>query len=173
VFDVEEILTHGGSLRIYGRHAENAIRPVEPAVEALLAKEGAAGLDRLETYRAFDEQVKETKRRLLEFLINAKREGKSVVAYGAAAKGNTLLNYCGIRTDLLAYTVDRNPYKHGRFLPGTHIPVYPPERIAETRPDYVLILPWNIRSEIVSQMRHIRDWGGRFVVPIPTATLLP
>jgi 2-polyprenyl-3-methyl-5-hydroxy-6-metoxy-1,4-benzoquinol methylase len=172
LFDVEEIPTHGGSLRIYGRHAENVARPVEPAVEALLAKERAAGLDRLETYRAFDEQVKETKRRLLEFLIAAKRAGKSVVAYGAAAKGNTLLNYCGVRADFLDYAVDLSPHKQGRYLPGTHIPIHAPARIAETRPDYVLILPWNIRSEIVSQMRHIRDWGGRFVVPIPSVKVL-
>ena len=172
LFDVEEIPTHGGSLRIYGRHAENAALAVGPAVDALLAKERAAGLDRLETYRAFDEQVKETKRRLLEFLIEARRKGKSVVAYGAAAKGNTLLNYCGIRADFLDYAVDLSPHKQGRYLPGTHIPIHAPARIAETRPDYVLILPWNIRSEIVSQMRHIRDWGGRFVVPIPSVKVL-
>jgi len=172
LFDVEEIPTHGGSLRIYGRHAEAPGPAVGPAVEALLAKERAAGLDRLDTYRAFDEQVKETKRRLLEFLIEARRKGKSVVAYGAAAKGNTLLNYCGIRADFIDYAVDLSPHKQGRFLPGTHIPIHAPARIAETRPDYVLILPWNIRGEIVSQMRHIRDWGGRFVVPIPSVKVL-
>jgi 2-polyprenyl-3-methyl-5-hydroxy-6-metoxy-1,4-benzoquinol methylase len=172
LFDVEEIPTHGGSLRIYGRHAETPAPAVEPAVEALLAKERAAGLDRLDTYRAFDEQVKETKRRLLEFLIEVRRQGKSVVAYGAAAKGNTLLNYCGIRADFIDYAVDLSPHKQGRFLPGTHIPIHAPARIAETRPDYVLILPWNIKSEIVSQMRHVRDWGGRFVVPIPSVKVL-
>jgi hypothetical protein len=118
-------------------------------------------------YSAFGEQVKETKRKLLTFLIDAKRAGKTVAGYGAPGKGNTLLNYCGIRTDFLDYTVDRNPYKHGKFLPGTHVPIFPPEKISETRPDYVLILPWNFKDEIMQQMAFIRDWGGQFVVPIP------
>ena len=167
LFDVEEIPTHGGSLRIYARHAADLSRPVEPAVAELRGREERAGLKRLETYSAFDEQVKETKRKLLEFLIAAKRDGKSVVGYGAPGKGNTLLNYCGIRSDFIDYTVDRNTYKHNKFLPGTHIPIFPPERIRETRPDYVLILPWNLRKEIAEQLSYIHEWGGKFVVPIP------
>src|SRR5690606_32466022 len=130
-------------------------------------REREAGVLGLDYYRSFGERVKETKRQLLDFLIQARREGKTVVGYGAPGKGNTLLNYCGIRTDFLDYTVDRNPYKHGRYTPGTHIPIFPPSRIDETKPDYVLILPWNLKDEIMAQMAHIRDWGGRFVVPIP------
>jgi SAM-dependent methyltransferase len=172
LFDVDRIPTHGGSLRIYARHAQDDSKPVTERVSDLLRAEKEAGLDRLEAYRAFAEQVRETKRALLEFLIDAKRQGKSIVGYGAAAKGNTLLNYCGIRTDFLDYVVDRNPHKAGKFLPGTHIPIVAPERIRETRPDYVLILPWNIRNEIVQQMAHVRDWGGRFVVPIPRVEIL-
>jgi SAM-dependent methyltransferase len=167
LFDVEELPTHGGSLRIYARHAEDTARPVTERAVKLRDRERAAGLDRLETYASFTEQVHETKRGLLEFLIGARRRGKRVAGYGAPGKGNTLLNYCGIRTDFLEYTVDRNPYKHGRFLPGTHIPIYPPERIRETRPDYVLILPWNLKDEIMEQLAFIRSWGGQFVVPIP------
>ena len=172
LFDVEEIPTHGGSLRIFGRHAQDAQKAVTPRVADLLARERAAGLDRIDAYRAFDEQVKETKRRLLEFLIGAKRAGKRIVGYGAAAKGNTLLNYCGIRTDFIDYTVDRSPHKQGCFLPGVHIPVHGPERIRETKPDYLLILPWNLQDEIVAQMAEIRNWGGRFVVPIPRVKVL-
>jgi hypothetical protein len=130
------------------------------------------GLLRLETYAGFDERVRETKRKLLEFLIGAKRAGKKVVGYGAPGKGNTLLNYCGIRTDFLDFTVDRNPYKQGKFLPGTHIPILLPERLREARPDYVLILPWNLKDEIVRQLAEIRQWGGRFVVPIPEVRVL-
>jgi hypothetical protein len=167
LFDVEELWTHGGSLRIYARHTGDDSRPLCPRVEQLLAREQAAGLNRLEKYALFTEQVQETKRRLLEFLIGAKREGKTVVGYGAPGKGNTLLNYCGIRTDFLDYTVDRNPYKHGRFLPGTHIPIFEPDKIKQTRPDYVLILPWNLKDEIMAQLAEIRTWGGRFVIPIP------
>jgi len=167
LFDVEEIPTHGGSLRIYARHEEDHSRPVEPAVDRLRSREELAGLNRLEAYSVFEEQVKETKRKLLEFLIDAKRDRKSIAGYGAPGKGNTLLNYCGIRTDLIDYTVDRNPYKHHKFLPGTHIPIFPPERIQETRPDYVLILPWNLKNEIIDQLSYIRHWGGKFVVPIP------
>ncbi len=167
LFDVEVLPTHGGSLRIYGRHAEDTTKPVTAAVHSIKAAECAAGMERLETYATFGEQVKETKRRLLEFLIGARREGKHVAGYGAPGKGNTLLNYCGIRTDFLDYTVDRNTYKQGKFLPGTHIPILAPEKIRETRPDYVLILPWNIKDEIMGQLSYIRDWGGRFVVPIP------
>lgn len=173
VFDVEELWTHGGSLRIYARHAEDAQRGIGPRVEALRAREKAAGFGRLERYSVFTERVHGTKRRLLEFLIAAKREGKSIAAYGAPGKGNTLLNYCGIRTDFLDYTVDRNPYKHGRFLPGTHIPIYLPEKIKETRPDYLLILPWNLKDEIMQQMAEVRAWGGQFVVPIPELRVYP
>jgi SAM-dependent methyltransferase len=173
LFDVEEMWTHGGSLRIYARHHEDAARPVGPRVRALLAREKTVGLDRPDRYAAFAEQVRETKRRLLEFLIGAKRQGKSIAGYGAPGKGNTLLNYCGIRTDFLDYTVDRNPYKHGRFTPGTHIPIYPPEKILETRPDYVLILPWNLKDEIMEQMSAVQSWGGQFVVPIPDVKVYP
>lgn len=171
VFDVEELPTHGGSLRVYGRHAEDLSKPVGPRVGALLEREAEGGWDDLETYASFGEKVKETKRKLLTFLIKAKRDEKSVAGYGAPGKGNTLLNYCGIRTDFLDYTVDRNPYKQGKFLPGTHIPIFPPEKLAETKPDYVLILPWNIKDEIMNQYAFIRDWGGRFVVPIPEVTI--
>lgn len=167
LFDVEELPTHGGSLRIYARHNEDDSRPVAPAVQSLVAREIAAGIDRIDTYAAFTEQVKETKRKLLDFLIAARRQGKSIAGYGAPGKGNTLLNYCGIRTDFLDFTVDRNPYKQGKFLPGTHIPIFSPERIAEMKPDYVLILPWNFKDEIMEQMAFIREWGGQFVVPIP------
>ncbi len=167
LFDVEELPTHGGSLRIYARHAEDGTKPVGPRVVELRARERSAGLARMETYEAFSEKVKETKRKLLAFLIAAKREGKTICGYGAPGKGNTLLNYCGIRTDFLDYTVDRNPYKQGKFTPGTRIPIHPPERIRETKPDYVFILPWNFRDEIMGQLGYIRDWGGRFVVPIP------
>ncbi len=173
LFDVEELWTHGGSLRIYARHAAAAPRPVGRRVETMLARERAAGLDCLDRYAAFRERVHETKRKLLDFLISAKREGKTIVGYGAPGKGNTLLNYCGIRSDFLDYTVDRNPYKHGRFLPGTHIPIFPPEKIKETRPDYLLILPWNLKQEIMEQMAGIRSWGGQFVVPIPDVKVYP
>lgn len=172
LFDVEELPTHGGSLRIYGRHADDASKPVGPRVLDLRRREQSAGFETLDHYRSFGEQVKATKRALLQFLVQAKNEGKRIVGYGAPAKGNTLLNYCGIRTDFLDYTVDRSPHKAGQFLPGSHIPIFPPEKIRETRPDYVLILPWNLKDEIMQQMAHIREWGGRFVVPIPTAQVL-
>ena len=171
LFDVEELPTHGGSLRIYGRHAEDAAIPVAPAVRAMRQREIAAGYDQVATYRGFAGRVAEAKHNLLDFLIHARREGKRVAAYGAPGKGNTLLNYCGIREDLLEYAVDRNPYKHGRYLPGTHIPVYAPEKLAETRPDYVLILPWNLKEEIVRQLAYVRNWGAQFVVPIPQLTI--
>jgi SAM-dependent methyltransferase len=167
IFDVEELSTHGGSLRIYVRHTQDASHPETERVRELAEREKKAGFDRLETYFTFGERMKETKRKILAFLIDAKRSQKSVVGYGAPGKGNTLLNYCGIRTDFLDYTVDRNPYKHGKFLPGTHIPIFPPEKIRETRPDYVLILPWNLKDEIREQLQYIREWGGKFVVPIP------
>jgi hypothetical protein len=167
LFDVDEIPTHGGSLRIYACHENDSSKPVEARVVDLRSREEEAGFHCLETYFQFDERVKETKRKLLEFLIWAKREGKSIVGYGAPGKGNTLLNYCGVRTDFIDYTVDRNPYKQGKFLPGTHIPIYPPDKIKETKPDYVLILPWNFKDEIMRQNTFILEWGGQFVVPIP------
>jgi hypothetical protein len=172
LFDVDEIPTHGGSLRLYACHAANAALPVSHKVAGLRLREQAAGLERADTYRAFAEQVRATKRSLLKFLIGAKETGKRVAGYGAPAKGNTLLNYCGVRTDLIEYTVDRSPHKQGRYLPGVHIPIHAPERIMQTRPDYVLILPWNLKEEIVAQMAGIRAWGGRFVVPIPETKVL-
>jgi SAM-dependent methyltransferase len=171
LFDVEELPTHGGSLRIYARHASADGQPPAAAVEELAAREAAAGMETRTPYLGFGERVAETKRGLLDFLIRARRAGSSVAGYGAPGKGNTLLNYCGIRTDLLDYTVDRNPYKHGRFTPGTHIPIHPPSRLAETRPDYILILPWNLSDEIMAQLAYAREWGARFVVPIPEVTV--
>lgn len=172
VFDVDELRTHGGSIRIYARHREDVSKPVTDRVGTLREQEARLGLGRLETYAAFSELVKASKRSLLELLIRLRREGKSIVGYGAPGKGNTLLNYCGIRTDFLEFTVDRNPYKHGRFLPGTHIPVYPVEKIAERRPDYILILPWNLKEEIMAQLAYTREWGAKFIVSIPTAAVL-
>jgi hypothetical protein len=166
LFDVEELPTHGGSLRIFACHA-NDERPISIRVSAMRKLERDHGLHDIATYQRFGEQVKETKRKLLAFLLDAKRDGKSVVGYGAPAKGNTLLNFCGVRTDLLEFTVDRSPHKQGRFLPGTHIPILPPDAIVSRKPDYVLILPWNLRDEVTQQMNCIRDWGGQFVVPIP------
>jgi SAM-dependent methyltransferase len=173
LFDVEEISTHGGSLRVYGCHQEDGSKPVSSKVMALLEREKVAGCDRLEYYASFGEQVEKTKYQLLEFLIQAKKSGKTIAGYGAPGKGNTLLNYCGIRTDFIDYTVDRSPHKQGKFLPGTHIPIYHPDRITETRPDYVFILPWNLKDEIMKQMAHIRGWGGQFFVPIPSPTVFP
>jgi SAM-dependent methyltransferase len=172
LFDVEELPTHGGSLRIYARHARVGTHSARARVRDLRARELKAGLDQMDTYTGFGRQVAETKRALLAFLIREKSAGKTVVGYGAPAKGNTLLNYCGIRTDFLDYTVDRSPHKQGWLLPGTRIPIYEPERIAETRPDYVLILPWNLKDEIIGQMAHIRDWGGKFVVSIPSVEVI-
>jgi SAM-dependent methyltransferase len=172
LFDVDEIPTHGGSIRIYLRHVEDSSKPIGPAVLKLRESELQAGLDQMKTYANFAEQVIESKRALLELLIALRREGKVVAGYGAPGKGNTLLNYCGIRTDFLEFTVDRNPYKHGRLLPGTHIPIHPVERIRERRPDYILILPWNLRDEIVAQLSYAREWGGKFIVPIPVARIL-
>jgi hypothetical protein len=172
LYDVEELPSHGGSLRIYARHAANDALPVTPRVATMRRREEAEGLASVERYTAFSADVQALKRELLTFLIEAKRAGKQVVGYGAPGKGNTLLNYCGIRTDFLDYTVDRSPYKQGTLLPGSWIPVFPPERIFETRPDYVLILPWNLASEITAQMAGIRGWGGRFVVPIPSVRIL-
>lgn len=167
MFDVEQITTHGGSLRIFATHAESSRLLEQQRVAQLRQEEMVAGLADLKTYRDFAEQVKNTKRLLLKFLIDAKQAGKTVAGYGAPAKGNTLLNYCGIRSDFLDYTVDLSPHKQGKFLPGIHIPVFNPDKVRETRPDYLLILPWNLRDEIISQMAHIREWGGKFVLPIP------
>jgi len=172
IFDVDELWTHGGSLRVYVCHADDESHPMEASVSELLRREREAGLLRLETYADFADRVRATKRKLLSFLIEAKSSGKSLAGYGAPGKGNTLLNYCGIRTDFLDYTVDRNPYKHGKYLPGTHIPIFPPEKIFETKPDYVLILPWNLKDEIMSQLAHIRSWGAKFVVPIPQVSVI-
>jgi SAM-dependent methyltransferase len=172
VFDVDELSTHGGSMRIYARHAEDSLRAVHGRVANMLRREEEAGFTRLETYFSFDQKVKRTKQAILSFLIEAKRAGKSIAGYGAPGKGNTLLNYCGIRTDFLDYTVDRNPYKHGRYLPGTRIPIYPPEKLKETRPDYVFILPWNLKDEISRQLAYVREWGGQLVVPIPEVEVL-
>ena len=170
LYDVEELPTHGGSLRIYARHAGGG----EPSERLLAVRESerAHGLHDLSGYLDFEEAARTVKRDLLSFLIGARREGKTVAGYGAAAKGNTLLNYCGIRTDLVDYVVDRSPHKQGRLLPGTRIPIHAPEHVLETKPDYLLILPWNLREEIVGQMSPVREWGGRFVVPIPEVTVL-
>ncbi len=167
IFDVEELSTHGGSLRIYARHHEDASKPVSSRVEHLLEQERAYGLNKVETYSNFAAKCETVKYALLEFLIKARREGKQVVGYGAPGKGNTLLNYCGIREDLLNYTVDRSPYKQNMLLPGTHIPVYAPDKLRDTKPDYILILPWNLKHEIMQQVSYVREWGGKFVVPIP------
>lgn len=172
LFDVEELPTHGGSLRIYAKHSENNKIKIDQRVEALKEVERQKGLGNLETYLNFSRKVQETKRKLLSFLIQVKIDGKTVVGYGAAAKGNTLLNYCGIRTDFIDYTCDRSPHKQGKFLPGTHIPIYSPDKIAETKPDYVLILPWNLKEEITQQLSNVREWGGKFVVPIPEVEIL-
>jgi SAM-dependent methyltransferase len=169
VVDVEELPTHGGSLRVYARHAG---AEVAASVEEIVEKERGFGLDRIETYRQFADGVRACKRALLQFLIAARDDGKRVAGYGAPAKASTLLNYCGARTDFIDYTVDRSPHKQGLYLPGTRIPIFGPEKIAETRPDYVLVLAWNLRHEIMSQMAHIREWGGRFVIPIPRAEVV-
>jgi SAM-dependent methyltransferase len=167
IFDVDRLTTHGGSLRIFAAHDKCQHWRDQPSVANLLAEERAAGLDHGPTYSLFAEQVKKTKYELLGFLVEAKRAGKTIVGYGAPAKGNTLLNFCGIRTDFIDFTVDKSPHKQGMFLPGTHIPVEDPKKIFETRPDYVLILPWNLRDEIMAQMAGVAAWGGKFVVPIP------
>jgi len=168
-FDVEEIPTHGGSLRVYLAHEGK--EEVRQSVKDIIAREERLGYKTTKLYAAYEEQVKETKRKLLAFLIEAKNAGKKVVGYGAPGKGNTLLNYCGIGPDFLDFTVDKNHHKHGRFTPGTHIPVLPVEALDAAKPDYVLILPWNLRKEIAAQMKHIGEWGGKFVVPIPEATV--
>jgi 2-polyprenyl-3-methyl-5-hydroxy-6-metoxy-1,4-benzoquinol methylase len=172
IFDVDELPTHGGSLRIYATHTENMAESRTNRVNALREKEHAAGLTRLKHYLEFNQKIEQTKRHLLDFLIGVKNLGKSIAGYGAPAKGNTLLNYCGIRSDFIDYTVDRSPHKQGLFLPGSHIPIYHPDKIRETKPDYVLILPWNLKNEIMEQMKIIRKWEGKFIVPIPEVKVL-
>ena len=172
VFDVEEIPTHGGSLRVYACHVEDDSRTPQARVSDLRKLEIVSGIRQLDTYAAFEQKVRETKRSLLRFLVDAKNAAKSVVGYGAPAKGNTLLNYCGVGRDFLDYTVDLSPHKQGHFLPGTHIPIHHPDMIRKTRPDYVLILPWNLRAEILEQLKDLRQWGCRFVIPIPVIEVL-
>ncbi|HEY8176281.1 MAG TPA: class I SAM-dependent methyltransferase, partial [Gemmatimonadaceae bacterium] len=172
LYDVEELPTHGGSLRIYGRHDDDVTKPMTERARALRQREVDAGLLSIDYYASFTRKVEAVKRDLLDFLINAKRNGKSVAGYGAPGKGNTLLNYCGIRTDLVDFTVDRSSYKQGKFLPGTEIPIKHPDAIREARPDFVLILPWNLRDEIARQLSYVREWGGQLVVPIPRVEIL-
>ncbi|MEB2308487.1 MAG: class I SAM-dependent methyltransferase [Candidatus Brocadiaceae bacterium] len=172
LFDVDELPTHGGSLRIYARHVEDTSKPIDKKIIALKNKEESLGFTNLKHYFTFSEKVKETKRKILLFLVEAKQSRKSIVGYGAPAKGNTLLNYCGIRTDFIDYTVDRSPHKQNHYLPGTRIPIFNPEKINETKPDYLLILPWNLKEEIMDQMSHIREWSGKFVVFIPKVEVL-
>jgi 2-polyprenyl-3-methyl-5-hydroxy-6-metoxy-1,4-benzoquinol methylase len=167
VIDVDELGTHGGSLRVYARPEAGAGEPTS-RVKAVLAEEEAAGLHTVAGHEGFAGDVLQIKSDLLKFLLAAAADGRSVAGYGAPGKGNTLLNHCGVRSDLLQYTVDRSPVKQGKFLPGTHIPIYAPERLAETRPDYILVLPWNLRDEITAQLSYVRSWGGRLVFPIPT-----
>jgi SAM-dependent methyltransferase len=166
VVDIEELPTHGGSMRLWSVPA-NGFVDVQPSVKQVLAEEATAGLDTLEGHRGFAQQVAAVRNDFVEFLVGCQREGKRVAGYGAPGKGNTLLNHCGIRSDLMEFTVDRNPHKHGMFLPGTHIPIHPVERLAEERPDYVVIMPWNLRAEITRQLEYIRSWGGQFVVSLP------
>ena len=172
IFDVDELRSHGGSLRVYARRKTDDSHPVEASVGRLLARERHGGYTTLEGYLDFSRRVTETKWALVELLIGLRRDGKRVVGYGAPGKGNTLLNYCGIRTDLLEYTVDRNPHKQGKYLPGTHIPIYAPDMIDATRPDYILILPWNLEREIAAQLACIREWGAQLIVPIPSARVI-
>jgi SAM-dependent methyltransferase len=171
VFDVEELPTHGGSLRVYACRADAKTHRIESRVSQLISAEEKAGLSSVKGYESFARQVRQTKIALLDFLLGAARLGKSVAGYGAPGKSATLLHYCGIGKDLIEYTVDRSPYKQGRYLPGTHIPIYHPDRIRETKPDYVIILPWNLKDEIIEQLQYIREWGGQFVVPIPKVTV--
>jgi SAM-dependent methyltransferase len=171
VFDVEELSTHGGSLRIYASRKEDTTHRIEPSVARVIEAEKKAGLDSPRGYERFAQQVRETKFAFVEFLLSAARQGKQVAGYGAPGKSATLLHYCGIGKDLVEYTVDRSPHKQGHFLPGSHIPIYHPDRIRETKPEYVVILPWNLKVEIMEQLQYIREWGGRFVVPIPKVTI--
>ena len=172
LFDVEELPTHGGSLRIYACHGDDPLHATMPAIAELRAMELAEGLGDLANYGQFKEGVEESKRAILDFLIVTKRQGKRIVGYGAPGKGNTLLNYCGIRTDFLEFTVDRNLLKQGKYTPGTHIPILSPDAIRQARPDFVFVLPWNLKEEICASMSYVREWGGKFVVPIPKVTIL-
>jgi 2-polyprenyl-3-methyl-5-hydroxy-6-metoxy-1,4-benzoquinol methylase len=172
LFDVQQLPTHGGSLRIFATHSENTTHHTRPEVTALIEEERGAGLETMAVYANFSERVAATKRGLLKFLFEAKEQGKTIVSYGAPAKGNTLLNYCGVGRDIIEYTVDRSPHKQGKFLPGSRVPIFHPDKIRETKPDYVLILPWNLEKEIASQMAYIEDWGAHFVVPIPEVRVL-
>lgn len=171
LIDVEELPTHGGSLRVYLAH-EDSRHPVSDRVDELITRERKLGLTDMSTYASFEHKARKAKRDLLAFLIAAKNEGKSICGYGAPGKGNTLLNYCGIGPDFLDFTVDRNPYKHGRFTPGMHIPIGPVAAIDEARPDYILILPWNLKDEIIRQMSHVAAWGAKFIIPIPCVTII-
>jgi SAM-dependent methyltransferase len=171
LFDVQELPTHGGSLRIFGCHDDDAAKPDTPATAELLERERAIGFEELETYTAYGQRVEEEKRDILEFLIGLKREGKRIVGYGAPAKGNTLLNYCGLRTDFLEYTCDLNPHKQGHVLPGTHIPIRSPDVLREDKPDVIVILPWNLKDEIIEQLSYVREWGGQFAARAPEIQL--
>ena len=173
LFDVEELKTHGGSFRIYIQHQKNSATHISDNISRIKLREKKYGLDKLNSYHNFSKKVEVIKYQLRQFLAKTKKSGKSIVAYGAPAKGNTLLNYCGIGADLIDYTVDLNPHKQGRFLPGTHIPIFHPERIKKTKPDYLLILPWNIKDEITEQMECILQWGGKFIIPIPKIKVEP
>jgi SAM-dependent methyltransferase len=172
IYDVDELPTHGGSLRIYAKHKVDVTKPIEKTVHVLRQREIDSGFTQIEHYLSFQDKVERIKDQILKFFTEAKTEGTGVAGYGAPAKANTLLNYCGIGTDLMDYTVDRNPWKQGRYLPGSHIPIKAPDKIKETKPGYLFILPWNIKDEIMDQMGHIRDWGGKFVVPIPQVTVV-
>jgi len=167
LFDVEQISTHGGSLRIYGKHKDDASKNISPNVTALLHEEKVKGMQTTEYYDGFQNKADRVKYDLIDFLIKQKKNGKKVAAYGAAAKGNTLLNYCGSKKDLIEFVVDASPHKQGMFLPGSHIPVVTEKEIKKTKPDFVIILPWNIKNEIMEQLSYIQEWGGKFVVPIP------
>ena len=172
IFDVEELSTHGGSLRIYACHTEDISKPIDKRISKLRDREKNAGFRNLDHYLSFADRVRETKRNILDFLIRVKREKKTIVGYGAPAKGNTLLNYCGVSTDFVDYTVDLNPHKQGHYLPGSHIPIYSPDKIKDTRPDYLLIFPWNLKEEIMGQMSHVREWGCKFLLLIPDVEVI-
>lgn len=172
LFDVEELTTHGGSIRIYACHSEDTSKVISQRIVEMKKRETEAGVLMMNYYNDFEANVYETKRKILEFLIKAKREKKKVVGYGAPGKGNTLLNYCGIRTDFMDFTVDRSPHKQGKFLPGTRIPILHPDKLKEAKPDYVFILPWNLKDEVIAHHSYIKEWGGKFVVPIPELAVL-
>jgi len=172
IFDVQELSTHGGSIRIFVSREENEDYPVSQSVDRIISTEKAKGYLDIDMYKSFGERVRQTKRDILELLIELKRQDKTIAGYGAPGKGNTLLNYCGIRTDFIDYTVDRNPNKHGYYLPGSLIPIFHPDKIRETKPDYVFILPWNLKDEIMQQIDYVREWGGQFIIPIPEPVII-